>query len=192
MMVERYRDGVPDDGSEGFVDDRPPSKSSRKRAAHAAQELGERLIALREKDLAELPLPEILADAIRLARRLKSHGGLSRQRQYISKLMRDIDTAPIEAALASGSRDSAQETERFRRLEVWRDRLLAEGETALADLEAFRGNIDHALLARLVARARAAEPGSPARTLAARELFKALRSQLETAGEPGTPPAALR
>jgi len=76
-----------------------PSKSSRKRAAHAAQALGERLIALKETDLARLPLPENLLDAVREARRIKARGGLSRQKQYIGKLMRDLDTAAIEDAL---------------------------------------------------------------------------------------------
>ncbi|MBM4217475.1 MAG: DUF615 domain-containing protein [Gammaproteobacteria bacterium] len=79
--------------------DERPSKSSRKRAAHAAQVLGERLIALKEFDLVRLPLPESLLDAIREARRIKARGGLSRQKQYIGKLMRDLDTAAIEDAL---------------------------------------------------------------------------------------------
>jgi len=79
--------------------DERPSKSSRKRAAHAAQALGERLIALKESDLVRLPLPESLLDAVREARRIKARGGLSRQKQYIGKLMRDLDTAAIEDAL---------------------------------------------------------------------------------------------
>jgi len=79
--------------------DERPSKSSRKRAAYAAQALGERLIALKESDLVRLPLPESLLDAVREARRIKARGGLSRQKQYIGKLMRDLDTAAIEDAL---------------------------------------------------------------------------------------------
>jgi ribosome-associated protein len=82
------------------LDDRP-SKSSRKRAAHAAQALGERLIALKESDLVRLPIPENLLDAVREARRIKARGGLARQKQYIGKLMRDLDTAAIEDALES-------------------------------------------------------------------------------------------
>jgi len=81
-----------------------PSKSARKRAAHAAQALGERLIALKESELAKLPLPEALASAVREAQRIKARGGLARQRQYIGKLMRDIDPEPIEAALAARDR----------------------------------------------------------------------------------------
>ena len=79
--------------------DERPSKSARKRAAHAAQALGERLISLKETDLARLPLPETVLDAVRAARKIKARGGLARQKQYIGKLMRDLDTAAIEAAL---------------------------------------------------------------------------------------------
>ena len=83
---------------EQILDERP-SKSSRKRAAHAAQALGERLIQLKESEWAKLPLPETLLDALRTAKRIKARGGLARQKQYIGKLMRELDTAAIEAAL---------------------------------------------------------------------------------------------
>jgi ribosome-associated protein len=79
----------------------PPSKSARKREAHALQKLGEELVALRAVELARLPLPETLRDAIDEARRLTSRGALARQRQYIGKLMRDIDVEPILAAMAA-------------------------------------------------------------------------------------------
>lgn len=78
-----------------------PSKSARKRAAHAAQELGEELIALKPQELESLKLPEELHEAVREAQRIRNtRGGIARQRQYIGKLMREIDIAPIEAALA--------------------------------------------------------------------------------------------
>src|SRR3982751_3520334 len=88
---------------------RGPSKSMRKRDASAAQDLGTRLIALKESELTALDLPETLYDAIVLAKRITSRGGLARQRQFIGKLMRDIDPAPIEAALGATSRATAQE-----------------------------------------------------------------------------------
>jgi ribosome-associated protein len=76
-----------------------PSKSSRKRAALARQTLGEELVAMREAELAALPLNDALRAAIDEARRLRSHGALSRQHQYIGKLMRDIDLVALEAAM---------------------------------------------------------------------------------------------
>ncbi len=81
--------------------DLPPSKSSRKRAAHAAQKLGEQLVRMREQDLTSLPLDEALRDAIAEARRLTNRGALARQHQYIGKLMRDTDLDALEAALAA-------------------------------------------------------------------------------------------
>src|SRR5437870_842786 len=81
--------------------DLPPSKSARKREALALQKLGEELVRMRLADLDRLPLPENLREAIDEARRLTSRGALARQRQFIGKLMRDIDLAPVEAALAA-------------------------------------------------------------------------------------------
>ena len=93
------RAAAPDD--EFAQDEERPSKSARKRAAHAAQALGERLIALKESELLQIPLPETLRDAVRDARRIKARGGLARQKQYIGKLMRDADIPAVEAALES-------------------------------------------------------------------------------------------
>jgi ribosome-associated protein len=48
----------------------------------------------------QLQLPETLLQAILEAQRLRSGGALARQRQYIGRLMRDVDALPIERALA--------------------------------------------------------------------------------------------
>ena len=90
-------DGTTDSGSDGY--DRP-SRSARKRAAEALQKLGERLIGLRESELVALNLPEELLGAVRDARSLGHTPAQARARQYIGKLMRQVDTAPIERALA--------------------------------------------------------------------------------------------
>src|SRR5262245_49583947 len=79
----------------------PPSKSSRKRAAHALQDLGKQLVEMRAAERAQLPLGETLREAIAEALRIKSRGALARQLQYIGKLMRDEDIAAIEAALTA-------------------------------------------------------------------------------------------
>jgi ribosome-associated protein len=87
--------------SEDGAVDLPPSKSSRKRAAHAAQKMGERLSRMRPEEVALLPLTDALHDAIAEARRLTSRAALGRQHQFIGKLMRDIDMDALEAALAA-------------------------------------------------------------------------------------------
>lgn len=76
-----------------------PSRSQRKREALALQQLGVALTRLRAAQLASLSLPEELLEAVREAQRLRSRAALARQRQYIGRLMREIDAAPIERAL---------------------------------------------------------------------------------------------
>lgn len=78
-----------------------PSRSARKRAAEHMQKLGVRLVGLREAQLDALDLPEELRAALREARRLRGQSALARQHQYIGRLMRAIEPAPIEAALAA-------------------------------------------------------------------------------------------
>lgn len=152
-----------------------PSKSARKREAAAAQDLGERLISLKESELVALALPEKLFNAIMLARRITARGGLARQRQYIGKLMRDIDTAPIEAALGEKSRTTALDAEKHKRIEAWRTRLLSEGPAALDDLLEWRPDADRKSLQALIAKATGARVDPGSREHASRELFRALR-----------------
>ncbi len=79
--------------------DLKPSKSARKREYLALQKLGEELITIRQSDLNSLPLDDALRDAVREAGEIKAHGALRRQKQYIGKLMRNIDPEPIRAGL---------------------------------------------------------------------------------------------
>jgi ribosome-associated protein len=160
-----------------------PSKSARKRDAHAAQDLGETLIGLRDAELEALDLPERLIEAIRDARRIPSRGGGARQRQYIGKLMRDIDLEPIRATLAARSERDALESQHFKRAESWRERLILEGGSALDELQGLRPDLDRRQWDLLVSAARterARGPATPGRTMgpAGRELFRALRSLL--------------
>jgi ribosome-associated protein len=73
---------------------------------HALQELGAELVLLDPSRLAKLDLPEALADAIALARRLTRHEAKRRQMQYIGRLMRDVDPEPLREALVRWSRGS--------------------------------------------------------------------------------------
>ncbi len=104
-----------------------PSKSLRKREAHAAQTLGEELIALKDSELVALALPERLYEAIVAARSIDSRGGGARQRQYIGKLMREIDLTQVRAALGAKAAKVALQTQRFHRVEGWRTRLIESG-----------------------------------------------------------------
>src|SRR6185437_15772673 len=174
----------PTDEPEESLEERP-SKSARKRAAHEAQDLGETLIGLRDPELDALDLPETLVAAVRLARRTTSRGGAVRQRQYIGKLMRNVDLGPIRAALSARNEQSALEAARFKRVEEWRDRLIAEGAAALEELERWRPGLEHDVWLRHIGAAQAerarleSSPGTGRVGAAGRELFRLLRTLFE-------------
>jgi ribosome-associated protein len=170
----------PDDATQDYDG---PSKSARKRAAHAAQDLGEELIRMRDRDLDTLNLPERVVEAIREARRITSRGGGARQRQYIGKLMRDVDLEPIRAFIASRSELDARETERFKRVEAWRERLITEGAPALEELERWRPGLDRDELARRLSAAQSERARTGTTGTSGRELFRALRALFEREGE---------
>ncbi|MBP6075650.1 MAG: DUF615 domain-containing protein [Nitrosomonas sp.] len=109
-----------------------PSKTQRKKDMHALQEIGEQLVELDQKKLIQFNLPEILIDAINLARPMNKHGARRRQMQYIGKLMRNIDVLPIQEKLDSWQQVSVHQTARLHQLERWRERLLSD-EHALTE-----------------------------------------------------------
>jgi ribosome-associated protein len=81
-----------------------PSKSQRKRDAHALQTLGILLVALSAAQLARLDLPETLHEAVLAAQRMRAHGARTRQLQYIGTLMRQLEPDAlhrVRAALTS-------------------------------------------------------------------------------------------
>jgi len=156
-----------------------PSKSVLKRDAHRAQALGEQLIALKDSELTALQLPEPLYEAIVAARTISARGGGARQRQYIGKLMRDIDLTRVRELLGAKAAKSAQEALRFQRAENWRARLLDGGAAALAALRAAYPALDEAQWLKRVAAAQAERQRTGAGGAASRELFRDLRELLD-------------
>ena len=122
------------------------SKSERKRELLALQELGERLIALSESDLAPLSLDDKLYQSIRDATSMKSHGALRRQKQLIGKLMQGVDPGPIQAALLRLSADDLRAKRLFASAERWRDRIVSEGRSAIDAFHAETGTEDATLV----------------------------------------------
>jgi len=129
--------------------DEPPSKSRRKRDMDALQAIGAELVALNEQQLAAVELPESLRDAVMEARRLHPHEALRRQLQYIGKLMRQVDPAPIRAKLDGFRSVSAAETARLHRIERWRERLL-DDPAALAEFMSAHPGADSQQLRTLI------------------------------------------
>lgn len=110
-----------------------PSKSQLKREMQALQDLGAQLVALNRDQLAKVPMPDPLLNAVRDHQRFKKREAKRRQLQYIGRLMRDVDAAPIQAALDDLNGVSALEIARQHRIERQRERLL-EDEAVLFEI----------------------------------------------------------
>jgi len=160
-----------------MADDNRPSKTQRKKAVHALQDLGVELVELPEERLEAIEIPETLRDAVMEARRITAHEAKRRQMQYIGKLMRKVDAEPIRVALDRWRTQSVQGVAVHKRVEAWRERLLAD-DAALTKLAADYPGADTAqidALIRNIARERSA--GQPPRSY--RSLYQALRSLIE-------------
>ncbi|MDD5248873.1 MAG: ribosome biogenesis factor YjgA [Rhodocyclaceae bacterium] len=159
-----------------------PSKSQKKREMTALQDMGAELVELSRERLAKIDLPEDLRAAVRDAQRFTQHGARRRQMQYIGRLMRDLDPAPIRAVLDEINGVSAVATARQHALERLRVRLL-EDETVLGEIARDHPGADLQHLRQLRRNAlKEQELNKPPRAF--RELFRVLRSLEESPHDP--------
>lgn len=129
--------------------DQPISKTLRKKNMHALQRLGEQLVALNPAQLEQLGLAEKLRDAVIEARKLKKNEARRRQMQYIGRLMRGIEAAPIRQRLDSLLGPQKQHQAWLNLIERWRERLLQD-EAGLGEFRDFYPQADLQLLCILV------------------------------------------
>lgn len=155
-----------------------PSKSQRKRDMHALTELGEQLVELPASTLARLPLDDRLLQAITECQAINKHGGRKRQLKFIGKLMREADADAIRNTLEQLAAPHHEAVRAFHRVEQWRDRLLNDGDPALAELLDEYPDADRQLLRQWLRNACNQKLSESKQKQAARELFRYLRDLL--------------
>ena len=155
------------------MEDEIPSKTRKKAQMHALQKLGVELVDLSRERLESLRLPENLSEAIREAQRITAHEGRRRQMQYIGKLMRNIDPAPIQERLDAWKGQSKAEVARQHGMERLRERLIAD-DAALTEFVQKHPSVDLQALRNLIRNARKeSAEGRPPKAF--REIFKVIR-----------------
>ncbi|MBQ0935001.1 ribosome biogenesis factor YjgA [Ideonella paludis] len=165
--------------------DEPPSKSELKRQMQALQVLGQELTELPASRIKALDIPESLRDALKEYERTRSHEGRRRQLQFIGKLMRQTDPAPLREAVAAYKLGSAKETLALHEAEHWRDRLMSDDNALTIWLQAHPStDVQH--LRSLLRSARKdaqqlTEAGMPRHGKAYRELFQWVKAALNSA-----------
>ena len=164
-----------------------PSRSQNRREALEIYTLGEKLVSLTDAQLAKLPVPESLLPHIRECRRITAQIAHKRQLQYLAKQMRREDEETLDAirdALDEKGEAARREVAAMHRVEAWREKLLAEGDDALAQLLDEYPNADRQLLRQLVRNTlEERKRNKPPRAF--RELYRALRELLLGGNEDG-------
>ena len=164
-----------------MTDEQTVSKSELKRQAEALKQLGKKLCDLGAAQRARVPLPNDLLAAVEDYHRFDTHGAQRRQLQFIARLLRGIDTEPIQAAVAALAHTTGVGAYRHHQLESWRAKLLADS-SALTAYVSEHPSVDVQTLRHLIRQARSA--GKPAQQkTAARALFRFLRDVEDRAGE---------
>lgn len=156
----------------------PISKTKRKKAMDALQDLGGELVELSNDQLKQLVLPDSLLIAVKDAKKLtNARGAQKRQLQYIGRLMRDVDPEPIQAKLDAWNGVSKEQTIKLHLLERWRERLL-ENESALGEFLSSYPDVDVQYLRTLIRNAHK-EKAANKPSKSSRALFQLLRETME-------------
>ncbi|MBP6242521.1 MAG: DUF615 domain-containing protein [Hydromonas sp.] len=154
------------------------SKTKRKQQMLELQDLGEELVALSKDALKKTPMSDELREAIKEYQRIPTHGAHRRQMQYIGKIMRNEDTAPIIEKLKQLKGSSTAATALLHRIERYRTEMIAN-DAAITQFLADFPAVDAQPLRALVRNARKeAEQVKPPK--AYRELFQLIKTALET------------
>ena len=151
----------------------PISKTKLKAEADAQQELGVRLSELPKDKLLKLDLPDTVLTAVLDTKKITANGAIRRHRQYLGRLMREIDNAPILEQLSRWDGKHTAENAYFHGLERWRDRMIADSNV-LAEFFALYPKTDIQQLRTLIRNAqKELAAGKPPKS--SREIFKVLR-----------------
>jgi ribosome-associated protein len=154
------------------------SKTKLKAEADAAQKIGKKLVDLPKDKLLKLNLPEALYEAVMEAKRITANGAIRRQMQYLGRLMRDIDQAPIVDQLHRWEGKHNEENARFHGMERWRTRLISDAPAVSEFLVAYP-QVDSQQLRTLIRNVqREVAANKPPKS--SRELFKLIRETIES------------
>lgn len=182
MQMRNHHSKPGADEAEDETNLEPPSKSSLKREMHALQGLGAELVELSDDRLKRVPMPDRLRDAILDYKRFPKHEARRRQLQFIGRLMRHIDSEPIQAQLEVFKGASKLEVARQHRLERLRDAFL-EDEKRISDILEHWPDADVQYLRTLRRNAlKEREQAKPPRSY--REIFRVLRDLDRAASDP--------
>jgi ribosome-associated protein len=162
-------------------DDEFISKTRLKKRMAELQDVGAELVKLSPEQLARIEMPESLRDAVIDCQSITKHEARRRQMQYIGRIMRDLDAAPIVAQLEGMHAPSKKQTALFHVAEKWRDELLSQPDAAARFAREFPSADAHRL--RVLVSAAGEERKAGRAPKHARELFHFVNAIVQEEGK---------
>ena len=155
------------------------SKSQIKREAEALKEVGRQLVALNNKQLAQIPASDTLLEGIKVAHKIATkHEALRRQLQYIGKVLRSEDMEKITAKLDILNDNNRKRTHAIAHLELLSEQLVELGDHKINDTLETYPQLERQKLRQLVRQVnkekKLEKPDKAARTT--KELFVYLKT----------------
>ena len=158
-----------------------PSRGELRREALGVLELAHRLVEQPAARLLQLPMSEDLVALAIAAQRITAQIARKRQVGFLAKKLRREDDETLEAlraAMEHDKADSRRDSAALHRVEAVRDRLISEGDSALAELLDEYPNADRQHLRQLARNAREEKlRNKPPHAF--RELFRELRELMQ-------------
>jgi ribosome-associated protein len=162
-----------------------PNKTQIKKDISLLFALGEEMSLLSVTQLNMLELPELIYKAVIEVSGMPHKGARKRLLKFIAGQLHKIDMDPILEKLDRIKNKSAHAVREHHIIELWRDRLITEGNDALGELLSEQPQADRQQLRQLLRNAQkeaeASKPPKSSRLLyrALKELFK-IESDLES------------
>ena len=180
MKRRNRRESLPEGEDEGL---QQPSKTALKQQAHEVQRLGLALSQLPPERRALAPMPEDLREAIEIYLKIRSNEARRRQLQFIGKVLRGIETEPLQAAVDAFAQGKAADAESLHKIERWRDDLIENDAALTRWMEAFPdSDVQHLRsLIRAARKESATHDSSQRQPKSYRELFRLIRRRLAEA-----------
>ncbi|PKL96146.1 MAG: DUF615 domain-containing protein [Gammaproteobacteria bacterium HGW-Gammaproteobacteria-8] len=171
------------DPEDDAVDDGSPSKTALKAEDRALQDLGVALAELPAGPRKRLPIDEDLRRALEEYNAIRAHGARKRQRKFLGRLLRQLDTEPLQRAVDAFREGRQADAAALHSVERWREELVADDaaltrwmiEHPETDVQHLRGLIRNARKAGDIANP------SERHSRAWRELFKEIRDRMNAA-----------
>lgn len=151
-----------------------PNKTQLKKDLAAIFALSEELSELSPAHLKSLKLPEPIHKALVEVSGMPHKGARKRLLKYITGQLNKIDLTPVQEQLARMKTQSAHAVREHHNVERWRDRLIADGATAMSQLLAAHPQADRQKLRQLLRNIqKETETGKPPKS--ARLLYQYLK-----------------